>query len=79
MKQYSNLSAATLTAVDAVVAKYPNRCARDLFTVAHKVGKAAQPGVPLHEIDMYLFLKHFPDCGMDCDECCPVTGQPCNN
>ena len=31
------------------------------------------------EVDMYIFLKHRPDCGVDCDDECPVTGEPANN
>jgi hypothetical protein len=77
--QYSELSAATLATIDTVVAKYPNTCARDILPVAYKVVTAAHPGAPLHEVDMYVFLVHRPDCGMDCDEQCPVTGKPCNN
>ena len=77
--QYSNLTAATLTAIDTVVAKYPNRCARDILPVAYKAATAAQHATPLHEVDMYVFLKHRPDCGMDCDDECPVTGKPCRN
>jgi len=74
--QYSKLSAATLATIDTVVAKYPNTCARDILPVAYVVATA---GAPLHEVDMYIFLVHRPDCGMDCDEKCPVTGKPCNN
>jgi len=77
--QYSHLAQSTLTAIDTVVAKYPNRCARDILRAAHVAATAAQPTTPLHEVDMYVFLKHRPDCGMDCDEQCPVTGKPCHN
>jgi len=77
--QYSRLAPSTLAAIDAVAAKYPKRCGRDILPVAYKAVTAAQPAAPLHEVDMYVFLVRRPDCGMDCDEQCPVTGKPCHN
>jgi len=77
--QYSKLNAAARNAIDAVVAKHPNRCGRDLLQAASKAAKAIQNDLVLDESSMYIFLVHRPDCGMDCDEQCPVTGQPCNS
>jgi hypothetical protein len=77
--QYSKLSAAARTAIDAIVAKYPNRCGRDLLQAAAKAAEAVGDDLQHDESSMYIFLKHRPDCGVDCDEQCPVTGKPCYN
>jgi hypothetical protein len=77
--QYSKLDAAARTAIDAIVAKYPNRCGRDLLEAAAKAAETIQDDLHHDEPSMYIFLKHRPDCGVDCDEQCPVTGKPCYN
>ena len=80
MQQYSNLSPATCNALDALAAKHPVCCGRDLLARAAKVARQTQPDLATPEqVDMYIFLKHRPECGMDCDDECPVTGQPANN
>ena len=80
MKQYANLSQATCAALDALVAKHPVCCGRDLLGRAAKAARQTQPdlGDP-SEVDMYIFLKHRPECGVDCDDECPVTGEPADN
>ena len=80
MKQYANLSQATCDALDALAAKHPKCCGRDLLDQGATVADKLQPDLddPM-EVDMYIFLKHRPDCGVDCDDECPVTGEPANN
>jgi len=72
------LNPATVNAIDALVAKHPKCCGRDLMAAANRLA-AGQPELIGFEVDSYLFGRHRPDCGMDCDEQCPVTGKPCRN
>ena len=57
MKQYANLSQATRDALDALVAKHPKCCGRDLLDQGATVADKLQPDLddPM-EVDMYIFL-----------------------
>ena len=77
--EYSNVSQSARLAIAEVVSRYPNRCGRDVLRAAHLAAAKLQPNVPLGEVDMFVFLELRQECGMDCDEECPVTGKPCRN
>ena len=77
--EYSNVSQSARLAIAEVVSRYPNRCGRDVLRAAHREAAKLQPNVPLGEVDMFVFLELWQECGVDCDDVCPVSGEPCHN
>ena len=79
--QYKDLTPTTLAAIDNLVHRCPGYCGRDLLGVVQQIGEQYQPNLPDAgtQAEMYMFLAHRQECGVDCDEMCPVSRRPCRN